>query len=117
MRGGVARPTKLNAATADAILFDVTSGLSMETAARRAGTSSRSARRWRLQGEQELARLTPAAWFALGVRQARASALSWQETAKRLEGLESDADLLVPFVRDGVGRWDGGLDAPGGGGC
>jgi hypothetical protein len=91
------RPRLLTEAMIERIVAAVELGLSLEAAARSAGVSPRSFRRWTREGRRELDGLSPVARLVLAVDQAeeRAQALDWREATRKLEALAAE-----PFAFD-----------------
>jgi hypothetical protein len=85
--GTVGRPTKLTPATIDALVFHVALGRDLSGAARAAGCSPRSLRRWLRAGRRELDALSTEARLVLKLERAAqdARALDWRQAAARLE--------------------------------
>ena len=82
------RPRLLDETLLAQIGADVALGLSVEVAARAAGVGPRSLRRWRAQGQRELAALSPEARLALALNEAEREARKlddgWQAIARQL---------------------------------
>ena len=84
---GRGRPGKLTASAHDSIVLTVGLGGSLEAAARSANVDPRSLRRWRQRGRRELDGLSAEAHLelALAAAEEKVQALSWRETAQRLD--------------------------------
>jgi hypothetical protein len=92
----MSRPRLLTPALVERVISDVELGVSMESAAGLALVSARTLRRWRAQGERDLAQLSDEARFALRLRRAeeKGRSLSWQETARVLDQLAAEPIIL-----------------------
>jgi transposase-like protein len=79
----------------------MSAGATVVRAAEAVGVSSRSVRRWRVQGQRELDRLTPEAKLVLELDRARDGAPEpdWQVPAQRLSALLAEfAEERLPGV-------------------
>jgi hypothetical protein len=84
------RPRKLTPALADDLAFAVQLGRSLPGAARDAGVSPRSLRRWTAAGRRELEALSAEARLVLALDRAAGDArgLRWEDAAARLDAAD-----------------------------
>jgi hypothetical protein len=89
-RGMAGRKRLLTPDLASALAEKVAAGQTVEAASTSFGLSSRSVRRWRAEGEQELSRLSAEAQLALELTRPRDRAephVDWQVSAQTLDAL------------------------------